>query len=106
MAQKANHSSELPSYTDLSASWRHDMRKVVATYLDTSERLAKGTLGFYEKSTAWASNTPWAPLFKMQTDIANQFIDNSVNLARQLWQIEEKAVQKVEEAMKSMPKDQ
>lgn len=100
MAQKATHASESLSYTDASAAWRHDMRKVVATYLDTSERLAKGTIGFYEKSTAWASNTPFAPLFKIQTDIANQVVDNSVNLARQLWQIEEKAVQKVEEAMK------
>jgi hypothetical protein len=100
MAQKADHSSESTPYTDPSASWRHDVRKVVASYLDTSERLAKGTLGFYEKSTAWASNTPWAPLFKMQSDMANQFIDNLVNLARQSWQTEGQAVRKVEEAVK------
>ena len=37
------------------------MKKMIANYIDTSEGLAKGTLTFQERATAWAKNTPWTP---------------------------------------------
>src|SRR5258705_6338849 len=107
MAENYGHSSnESTSYTDQSASWRNDMKKMIANYIDTSEGLAKGTLTFQERATAWAKNTPWAPLFTALRDVAGQWIEGSASLARKLWRIEEEAGEKAEEAGSHFSKGQ
>lgn len=106
----AGHRSRSPKEsthsTDLNASWRNDMRKMIAGYIDTSEGLAKGTLAFQERATAWAKNTPLAPLFASSREIASQWIEGSANLARKLWRIEEEAEEKAEEAVSHFSKGQ
>jgi len=73
---------------DLYASWRANMKQLMASYLDTNEKLAKETLGWYEKATAWAKDTPWAPLFKTQISSASKVLEGSTSMTRKLWQIE------------------
>src|SRR5262249_27867084 len=64
--KERNNSSAAMLSNDLYGSWRNGMKQVVASYLDTNEKLAKETLGWYEKATAWTKDTPWEPLIKMQ----------------------------------------
>ena len=104
MAKKANHDSASTAATDLSASWRHDMRELVADYIDASEKLAKGTLAFQDRITTWAKDTPWASLFNTQRDLASQWIEGAASLARKLWSIEEEAVERTERAMTQFSK--
>ena len=104
MAKKANHDSASTSATDLSASWRHDMRELVAEYIDASEKLAKGTLAFQDRITTWAKDTPWASLFNTQRDMASQWIEGAASLARKLWSIEEEAVERTERAITQFSK--
>ena len=70
------------------AAWRTRMKQMMASYLDTNEKLAKETLGWYEKATAWAKDTPWAPLFKTQISFASRMLEGSTSIARKLWQTE------------------
>jgi len=104
MEKNAHYSSAATSATDLSASWRHDMRKIVADYIDASERLAKGILAFQEKLMAWAKDTPWASFFNVQRDMASQWIEGEASLTRKLWRIEEEAAEKAEEALTQFSK--
>jgi len=107
MAENYGRSSkESTSQTDLSASWRNDMKKMVASYIDTTEGLAKGTLALQERATTWAKNTPWAPLFAALRDVTSQWIEGSANLARKLWRIEEESGERVEEAVSHFSKGQ
>lgn len=100
MAEKANHAS-LPKFSaDMGASWRTGMKKIVASYIDNSEKMAKGVLDFQEKTMSWAKDTPWAPFVKAQSVLTSQWIEGSASLARKLWQIEEEAMQKAEEVMR------
>lgn len=104
MAKKANHDSALTSATDLSASWRHDMRELVADYINASEKLAKGALAFQDRVTTWAKDTPWASLFNAQRDMASQWIEGAASLARKLWSIEEEAAERAEKAITQFSK--
>lgn len=105
MAKKANHSSDsTAAANDVGASWRHNMRDLVAEYIDVNERLAKGVLHFQEKFTAWAKDTPWASFFNAQRDIANQWIEGAASLTRKLWRIEEEATERTEEALTQFSK--
>jgi len=88
MAERENRSSMSAPYTDLTASWRNNMKEMVARYVDTSEQMARGALDIQEKATAWAKGTPWAPLFETQHTLAGRFVDNWANLARKMWNIE------------------
>ena len=99
MAKKANHTSALTSATDLSASWRHDMRDLVADYIDASEKIAKGVLAFQDRVTTWAKDTPWASLFNTQRDMASQWIEGAASLTRKLWSIEEETTERTEKAI-------
>jgi hypothetical protein len=99
MAKKANHDSASTAATDLNASWRHDMRGLVADYIDASEKLAKGALDFQDRITTWAKGTPWVSLINTQRDLASQWIEGAASLARKLWSIEEEAVERTERAM-------
>src|SRR5437879_13108495 len=60
MADRESRSSMMSqSYADLTTPWRTGMKEMVARYVDTSEKLAKGALDFQERATAWAKGTPW-----------------------------------------------
>ena len=104
MAKKTNHDSVLTSATDLSTSRRHDMRDLVADYIDASEKLAKGALDFQDRITIWAKGTPWASLFNTQRDMTSQWIKGAASLARKLWSIEEEAAERTERAMTQFSK--
>jgi hypothetical protein len=88
MTEKKNQSSMSMFPNDVYASWRTNMKQMMASYLDTNEKLAKETLGWYEKATAWAKDTPWAPLFKTQISSASKVLEGSTSITRKLWQIE------------------
>jgi hypothetical protein len=68
----------------------------MASCLDTSEKLAKETLDWYEKTTAWAKDTPWAPLVKRQISSAGKMLEGSASMTRKLWQIEKTEATPVE----------
>lgn len=68
----------------LCSSWK----QAAAQYLATSEEWAHKALELNEKMTAWAKETPIAPLFETQRSIASQAVENSVAFARRLWQID------------------
>lgn len=104
MAKKTNGSSASTSATELSASWRHNMRDLVAEYVDASERLAKGGLALQEKFTAWAKDTPWASFFNAQHDMATQWVEGAASLTRKLWRIEEEVVARAEDALTQFSK--
>ena len=107
MAEHHSRSSKESTYsTNLNTAWRNDMKKMIASYIDTSEGLAKGTLAFQERATAWAKNTPLAPLFASSREITGQWIEGSANLARKLWRIEEELGERVEEAVSHFSKGQ
>jgi hypothetical protein len=88
MSEKRNHSTESVFSNDLYASWRMNMNQVVTKYLDMNEKMAKGALDWYEKATAWAKDTPWAPLFKTQISSASKMLEGSANAARKWWRLE------------------
>lgn len=67
-------------------------------YIDTSEKWAKKALELSEKATAWAKDTPFAPVIELQHSFSRQVIDASVSFARQLWQGEAQAEKKAKSA--------
>lgn len=88
MAEKENRFPSFKLFSELSAPWCSGAKKMAAWYIDTGEKLAESALGFQEKATSWAKDTPWAPLFETQNALARQFVEGSASLARSLWQIE------------------
>ena len=67
------------------------MREMAAQYIDSSEKWANQALEVSEKTTAWAKETPMAPMFEAQLSLAKQVIGSSTTLARQLWQLDKPA---------------
>lgn len=65
-----------------------------AQYIDTSEKWAKRALELSEKTTAWAKDTPFAPVIELQHSLSRQMIDAAASLARRLWQVEGQAEEK------------
>ena len=96
--KERNHSPDSMLSNDLYTSWRTGMKQVVASYLDTNEKLAKETLGWYEKATSWTKDTPWEPLIKMQISSTSKVLEGSTSMARKLWQIEEEFLEELQEA--------
>ena len=96
--KEKDHSSASMLSHDLYASWRTGMKQMMASYLDTNEKLAKETLGWYEKATAWTKDTPWEPLVKTQISSASKALEGSTSMARKLWQIEEEILEELQEA--------
>ena len=89
MADRESRSSMMSqSYADLTTPWRTGMKEMVARYVDTSEKLAKGALDFQERATTWAKGTPWASLFETQHTMASRFVESWASLTRKLWDIE------------------
>jgi hypothetical protein len=104
MTKKAISASASASAVDLSASWRHDVRDLVADYINASEKVAKGALAFHERITTWAKDTPWASLFTTQRDMASQWIEGVTRLARKMWRIEEEAAERAKKAITQFSK--
>ena len=71
------------------------MREMAAQHIDNSEKWANQALEMSEKTTAWAKETPMAPMFEAQRSLAKQLIGSSTSLARQLWQLDKPAEDKV-----------
>lgn len=71
------------------------MREMAAQYIDNGEKWANQALEMSEKTTAWAKETPMAPMFEAQRSLAKQLIGSSTSLARQLWQLDKSAEDKV-----------
>ncbi len=64
------------------------MREMAAQYIDNSEKWASQALEMSEKTTAWAKETPMAPMVEAQLSVARQLIGSSTTLARQLWRLD------------------
>ncbi len=64
------------------------VREMAARYIDTGEKWANQALEISEKTTAWAKETPMAPMFEAQLSLAKQLIGSSTTLARQLWRLD------------------
>ena len=69
-------------------------KQAAAQYLATSEEWAQKALEWNEKMTAWAKETPIAPLFETQRSIASQMVENSIAVARRFWQLDTHAGEK------------
>lgn len=69
------------------------MKEMAVRYIDTSEKWANQALDMSEKTTAWANETPVAPMFEAQRSLARQVIGSSTTLARQIWKIEPQAAE-------------
>ncbi len=71
------------------------MKEMAARYIDTSEQWANQALDMSEKTTAWANETPMAPVFEAQRSLARQMLGSSTTLARHIWKIEPQATEEV-----------
>lgn len=69
------------------------MKEMAARHIDTSEQWANQALEMNEKTTAWANETPIAPMFEAQRSLARQVLGSSTTLARQMWRIEPQATE-------------
>jgi hypothetical protein len=76
----------------LCSSWKES----AAQYLNASEEWAEKALEWNTKATAWAKETPLAPVFEAQRALTSQAVENSLALARRLWQVDEKHGKKAE----------
>jgi hypothetical protein len=86
-------------FSELNAPWCGAVKHAAAQYLENSEKWAHQSLKWSEKATEWAKSTPLAPVFETQRLIAKQTVDMSIDIARRLWQLEEKLEEKVEETL-------
>jgi len=83
-------------FGETNAPWGSALKQAAAQYLDTSEKWAQKALELNEQATAWAKETPLAPLFETQRSLARQMVETSAALTRRLWQLEPRAEEKVE----------
>jgi hypothetical protein len=86
-------------FGELNAPWCDAVKNAAAQYIDNSEKWAKQSLKWNEKATEWANATPLAPFFETQRLVAKQTVEMSADIARRLWQLEEKIEEKMEEAL-------
>lgn len=90
MAEKETREGMFEAFSKLGESFysMEGAKKAAAWYIDTSERLATQALELQEKATGWAKETPLAPLFEAQQNLARKLITKSTSAARNLWQLE------------------
>jgi len=81
-------------WSEMSAPLCGAFKQSAVQYIDNSEKWAHKALELSEKTTAWAKDTPLAPMFEMQQSLSRQIIESSTVLARRLWQIEEELGEK------------
>jgi len=63
-------------------------KRFAAWYIDTSEKVAKNALEFQKTSTAWAKETPLAPIFEAQQEFSKKLLERSTSAARTIWRLE------------------
>jgi hypothetical protein len=71
----------------LCSSWKESATQ----YINASEEWAEKALEWNTKATAWAKETPLAPMFEVQRNLTSQAVENSLTLARRFWKIDEKS---------------
>jgi hypothetical protein len=91
MSEKMDSEKMFESFNKLGESFfsLDGVKKAVAWYIETSEKLANQAIELQEKSTGWAKETPLAALFEAQTSMARKFVERSISAARNLWQIQQ-----------------
>ena len=72
------------------------LKEKATQYINASEEWTEKALEWNIKVTAWAKETPLAPVFETQRSLTSQAMENSLTLARRFWQIEEKSEKKAE----------
>jgi hypothetical protein len=62
-------------------------KKIAAWYIDTNEKIANQVLDFQASATAWAKETPLAPIFEAQHEFGKKMVERSADAARSLWRL-------------------
>jgi hypothetical protein len=62
-------------------------KKIAAWYIDTNEKIANQVLDFQASATAWAKETPLAPIFEAQNEFGRKMVERSADAARSLWRL-------------------
>ncbi len=62
-------------------------KKFAAWYIDTNEKIANQMLDFQASATAWAKETPLAPIFEAQNEFGRKVVERSAEAARSLWRL-------------------
>jgi hypothetical protein len=62
-------------------------KKFAAWYIDTNEKIANQVLDFQASATAWAKETPFAPIFEAQHEFGKKMVERSAEAARSLWRL-------------------
>jgi hypothetical protein len=62
-------------------------KKFAAWYIDTNEKIAHQVLEFQASATAWAKETPLAPIFAAQQEFGKKIVERSAQAARSLWRL-------------------
>ena len=78
-------------FNEMSAPWCSTFKQTAAQYINAGEKWAQQALELNENITAWAKETPFAPVFETQHAVVRQMVETSTALARRLWQIETRA---------------
>jgi hypothetical protein len=63
-------------------------KKFVTWYIDNSEKMSNGVLDYQASATEWAKATPLGPVFEAQFDFSRQFVKRSAEVARKIWQLD------------------
>jgi hypothetical protein len=89
VTEKENHEGLFEAFSKMGESFysMEGAKKAAAWYIETSEKLAHQALDMQSKATKWAKETPLAPLFEAQCNMARKFVERSMTAARNLWQI-------------------
>jgi len=69
---------------ELGSVWTESAKKAAEFYVESSEKLGKMMLELHERSTGWAKETMFAPLFEAQRTAGKQMMESSVEMARRL----------------------
>lgn len=81
-------------FFDMTDSWYDAARKAASYCVDMSEELAKGAVEWQKQTTDFLRDA--SPLLERQTNATRQFVEQSVDVARKLLQLQ---MDKGEEAM-------
>jgi hypothetical protein len=75
---------------ELGSVWTESAKKAVELYVESNERMAKMMLELHERSTNWAKETMFAPLFEAQRKAGKQMMESSVEMARKFCGIDKR----------------
>src|SRR5262245_3687288 len=85
-------------------------KKLTIYSLDATESFAKGVIEMQRWASGWAKDTPVAPLLEEQQNIAREFVEQSVDVARRLWLLQlergEEVTERAEEEMVQLARAQ